>query len=328
MKERNILIDSLKGFAIILVVIGHAIQYLRPASFDSSFLFRVIYSFHMPLFMFMSGFVSFKTFDGSLQKLHKRFKSLIVPFFAWFFVGFFSSSIYVFYTGGTQSNFFVLLKNLLVRPDNGLWFLWVLFLMYILLFLSLKVSSKKEEYVLALFFIGLSAVSVFFPWASYFGLRLLTWHLVFYIAGYSIHKYMLHIKHLLRIAGIISICLFPFFVTHWTREHASFLYKITVPFMGIFGIYILFEILIAYKFFDSFKKMFVYFGQISLEVYVVHFYFFNLVFLPIFYFYAQVFFAAAIALCGSIIFQYFIKKSNILSTLLFGKSISNNVLIK
>lgn len=47
---------QLKGLEIVLVVVGHLIQmwYLQD-SCDSSFAFRVIYSFHMPLFFFMSG---------------------------------------------------------------------------------------------------------------------------------------------------------------------------------------------------------------------------------------------------------------------------------
>lgn len=62
MKERNLInrnstIDGLRGIAIMLVVIGHVIQYVfSPNTFDDNLLFRVIYSFHMPLFMFISGY--------------------------------------------------------------------------------------------------------------------------------------------------------------------------------------------------------------------------------------------------------------------------------
>lgn len=56
MSERNVLLDVLKGFAIFLVVMGHAIQY-NQVDFDTNPVFRFIYSFHMPLFMFVSGFI-------------------------------------------------------------------------------------------------------------------------------------------------------------------------------------------------------------------------------------------------------------------------------
>lgn len=41
--ERNPVIDAAKGYGILLVVLGHSVYY-------DSFVFRVIFNFHMPLF--------------------------------------------------------------------------------------------------------------------------------------------------------------------------------------------------------------------------------------------------------------------------------------
>lgn len=59
MNKRLYYIDNLRGLLIILVVLGHCIQNLD-LDFDHNIVFRYIYSFHMPLFMFISGFVSYK----------------------------------------------------------------------------------------------------------------------------------------------------------------------------------------------------------------------------------------------------------------------------
>lgn len=72
-------IDGLKGFAIILMVMAHAIAWSYPdisflshrfcdmstLEFNSSFVWKVIYSFHMPLLFAVSGFLFYKpiTFD-------------------------------------------------------------------------------------------------------------------------------------------------------------------------------------------------------------------------------------------------------------------------
>lgn len=56
--KRSTSVDLLKGYAIILVVLGHALQY-NINNFDNNIVFRIIYSFHMPLFMFASGYVAF-----------------------------------------------------------------------------------------------------------------------------------------------------------------------------------------------------------------------------------------------------------------------------
>ena len=49
-------VDVLKGYAILLVILGHSIQN-TVLDFDGNIVFRVIYSFHMPLFMILSGIV-------------------------------------------------------------------------------------------------------------------------------------------------------------------------------------------------------------------------------------------------------------------------------
>lgn len=59
MKERLIWVDSLKGWLILIVVLGHAIQYCLPESHDTNYWWNLIYSFHMPAFMAASGFVNY-----------------------------------------------------------------------------------------------------------------------------------------------------------------------------------------------------------------------------------------------------------------------------
>lgn len=87
-KWRDLNLDYLKAFAIILVVIGHCMQDGLGKPNDGIFdnwLMKFIYSFHMPLFMMISGYLfgfsvknhSFK--DNLLGKL----KSLLVPIAIW-----------------------------------------------------------------------------------------------------------------------------------------------------------------------------------------------------------------------------------------------------
>ena len=114
--ERNILIDILKGFAILLVVLGHSVQYNMPGYFDNSLIFRVIYSYHMAFFMFLSGFVSYGTFDGSTSKLTMRFKTLIIPFWCWFLISYVVSLAVFYLKGGSQPDFFKSILEVLKSP--------------------------------------------------------------------------------------------------------------------------------------------------------------------------------------------------------------------
>ena len=78
-KQRIAYIDFLKGFTILLVILGHCIQY-NDRDFENNIVFRYIYSFHMPLFMFFSGYVSYKVVLLS-STIKKRAIQLLVPFF-------------------------------------------------------------------------------------------------------------------------------------------------------------------------------------------------------------------------------------------------------
>lgn len=75
----------MKAFAILFVVIGHVMSGCyseNMSSMDDIILFRFIYSFHMPLFFFISGFVCFNPDkDYSKKSIGKRSLSYLIPFF-------------------------------------------------------------------------------------------------------------------------------------------------------------------------------------------------------------------------------------------------------
>lgn len=122
MNERNLLISFLQTFGIILVVIGHA-NYGNP-----DFLFRQwIYTFHMPLFVFISGFLlqyteerKHSTLSASLQNgygsfIVKKAKRLLLPY------AFISSAVFL------PKVYF---SYLAMRPVAGSWNEWIHMLIY------------------------------------------------------------------------------------------------------------------------------------------------------------------------------------------------------
>lgn len=61
--KRLVWADTLKGILIIIVVLGHSIQATMikmDMSYTHDYLWNLIYSFHMPAFMAISGFVSYR----------------------------------------------------------------------------------------------------------------------------------------------------------------------------------------------------------------------------------------------------------------------------
>lgn len=89
-EKRNLYIDTIKGVAIILVVIGHCIQFgsgadiLESGFFFKDTLFKFIYSFHMPLFMLVSGYLYANTTKrNTIQILKRKSKSILLPLIIW-----------------------------------------------------------------------------------------------------------------------------------------------------------------------------------------------------------------------------------------------------
>lgn len=77
-------IDALKFFAIFLVLWGHCIQYFLSSFYLDEPVYRFIYSFHMPLFMMVSGYLFGLSTKRDIRLLIKN-KSiqLLLPVLSW-----------------------------------------------------------------------------------------------------------------------------------------------------------------------------------------------------------------------------------------------------
>lgn len=78
--KRIAYIDSIKGFAILLVVMGHTFHDFK--GINMAFI-DFIYAFHMPLFFIISGYLGYKKdydINQSLFYLRNKAIGLIIPF--------------------------------------------------------------------------------------------------------------------------------------------------------------------------------------------------------------------------------------------------------
>lgn len=168
--ERIAWVDAFRGFLIILVVLGHVLQ---TGNFDNNRLWNFIYSFHMPAFFVISGYVSYKiSYDERLYV--KRIKGLLIPWVSWVFLfGLFSNNLndYVW--------------KAFYEPDTSLWFLITLF--YIacfqnaLYFLSQKININLFILSFISFVILLLVHKTIEP--SSFGFGWTVYHFPYYVIG-------------------------------------------------------------------------------------------------------------------------------------------------
>lgn len=132
--ERNLNFDVAKAICIILVVLGHYFPDDSPIWYVN--LRFLIYMFHMPLFLFASGYIyeSFKKNESYLPFVTKKIKRLMVPYFV-------TSIIIITIKLLTQKG--MLVENpvtlssyvkMFYIPEAGyfLWFVWSLFTMFLI----------------------------------------------------------------------------------------------------------------------------------------------------------------------------------------------------
>lgn len=88
-KGRIIYWDVIKAFAIFLVVWGHCIQFLQVDTEKcwSSYTCGFIYSFHMPLFMLVSGYFARGIYKKSFsENLRQKTIQILLPSVSTYFV--------------------------------------------------------------------------------------------------------------------------------------------------------------------------------------------------------------------------------------------------
>lgn len=174
-KQRIAWIDNIKAFLILLVVLGHCIQ--DAGRSDISVLYNFIYSFHIPLFIAMSGYVSQRDFTP-WRTVGRRAVQLLVPFFAWAVV----KSLIV--------GDFSYMLTIVMLPDRGLWFLWALFFI-VLIIKCCDVVARRLKINIVLTLIAAMGVLYFLTLAMgirVLGLQFIAWQMPFYCFGWWLNR--------------------------------------------------------------------------------------------------------------------------------------------
>ncbi|MBQ3396118.1 MAG: acyltransferase [Synergistaceae bacterium] len=150
-------IDSLRGFAIFLVVLGHAII-LFPVNLKENFycgiLFDIIYSFHMPLMFVISGFCW--TFTDYVASVRKKFFRLVIPYAVFNVIDMLPRQILSSLVRRPKPFSESLMKTLLYGGE--FWFLYTLFIIFMIYPLIFRVSgsSKRKMMIVAVILCALS----------------------------------------------------------------------------------------------------------------------------------------------------------------------------
>ena len=187
--NRNGSVDFFRGIAIVFVVLGHTLSN-TVTDYQSSFLYNVIWTLQMPLFMLISGYVTrysqkIASFFSLMKYIFKRTLTYLFPWVVWTVLirGIIFHNIKFL-------NFYWLVNNM----DSGYWFLTSLWTICVIVAISSFLSSliyKNDNIVvstlLSLLFVGLGAGCLLalgcYTGMSFLGLKFSLYYLPFYYLG-------------------------------------------------------------------------------------------------------------------------------------------------
>ncbi|MEV7103151.1 acyltransferase family protein [Streptomyces atroolivaceus] len=117
-KRRDAYFDNVKYLAIVLVAVAHAWEPVMDGSRTTRALYMVVYTFHMPAFILVSGYFS-RSFDMSSAKVKRLVTGVVVPYVLFET----AYSLFKRYAGGVHDTSITLLDPLFLT-----WFLIALFI--------------------------------------------------------------------------------------------------------------------------------------------------------------------------------------------------------
>lgn len=270
--QRNDYMDFLKGICILSVIIGHSISNFP----EMSVFFNIIYSFHMPLLMFISAYIeenSRKKYENRFSyMLFKRAEGLLLPYFVWnlCYCGRLDGEIQLSCAG--------LWNRLTGHTQTGLWFLAVLFGLkcvhtcywYVLKKTSPSSLLKKALWMclLEIVIVGLAAITK----ASYI-VNMVSYAIpyfcgIFWASEPSVQK-AVHSEGVIFLTSLVYLIAFQIFDFHQTA-----------PTTQVIRIFLSLCVIVpCCKYQDSWSKNYpwksqlCFLGRFSLEIYLLHGYF-------------------------------------------------------
>ena len=143
---RDLRLDYVRGFAALIVVVGHVMQQFE--AYNDNILFNIIFSIQMPLFMMVSGYaVTYSTpiVDAKSLGRHllKRLRALLLPWASFTILAFFFIDL-------SHHSFVEYLKYAAYHMESAFWFLFSLWTIDTMFSLSSFISlffKRKREYI-------------------------------------------------------------------------------------------------------------------------------------------------------------------------------------
>lgn len=276
-------IDGMRGLAIVLVVLGHVLLLVFKID-GGGLLAKIISSFHMQLFFFISGYVAYGRRPLSIHlEIKRKFKTLILPAVLFY-------SAYWIVNDMTYEG----VMNRGGGIFHAYWFTFVLFEFFIVYWLCCWVGKRTSEKVSILLLAAVSLICAFLvgygfidgtqTTAKYFELVRFTLLLQFFAMGIICRRYntffMKVVSHdifrglcFLMLAVAMTI-LFKGNLT-WPCWTLLWVIQSSVPYFAVLLIFSLFHYYeqVFSNDLSKWARILCFIGRRTLDVYFVHYFF-------------------------------------------------------
>ncbi len=188
-KNRNQFVDIMRGIAMLLVVLGHTITGCTVDS-QKTFLFNIVWSLQMPLFILISGYVTkysqaIRNARDLWKYVKRRTVAYMLPWAVWSFL------VRGVIFGQKR---FLDIKSLLWNMDSGYWFLatiWTISMIFgAASFLAGRIGKAdvvRKQIILLMFYVTGMVLLVGIGMVmglAFFAIKLTLYYMPFYYAGY------------------------------------------------------------------------------------------------------------------------------------------------
>lgn len=233
--EHYLELDYLKGIGIILVILGHSFFFKgfdlvnKEKYFGYYYIFNFIYSFHMPLFFIVAGFLSNKEYKIKFFYISK-IKRLLIPYIFINIIDYIPRHLFSSFVNNSSNS----LVRIIFYSGVATWFVYTLFVMFLIFPVLDKYIFKKDKYCIFLYFlliINMLNLEIFN--INIFTLNRIIFYLTYFYFGYILKNYYEKIEvnkyfnnNLLYIVlSIFSI----FFLYKYSENNIT---KVIYPFIG------------------------------------------------------------------------------------------------
>ena len=202
-------IDFLRGIAIFLMLWGHCVQYCCGGQFDffENAVFKFIYTFHMPLFMLISGYLFCYSEQkrGLVELIEYKAKSLLYPILM-------CSALNALLSEGVLAlggRFSELVGSTQI---TSLWFIWSVIAGSTAVGIAVKIT-KNTALQGCLIVTGIILVMILPCW------EMNIYMYPYFVIGYLYSRNQEKIGKFFSLSGVISAIIFSFLLFFYQKKH-------------------------------------------------------------------------------------------------------------